>query len=112
MVDLVTDEPLNIDVTGNLGTMNIMVLLTELVKVPLVRRQVAKLLHFQEGTIEKRPVVNQTDEGEYVPIILSNMLPTENKNPTHKPFLFPYALVIWFCIIACLTQEHQLMLFL
>ena len=61
--------------------MNILVLLTELVKVPSVRRQVVELLHFQEGTIEKQPIVNQTDEGGDVPIILSHMLPTKNKNP-------------------------------
>ena len=66
--------------------MKIQVLLTELVKVLSVKSQVVELLHFQEGTVEKRPVVNQTDEGEDAPIILSNMLPTENKNPTHKPF--------------------------
>ena len=65
--------------------MNILVLLTKLVKVPSVRRQVVELLHFQEGIVEKQLVVNQTNECRYVPIILSHMLPTENKNPTHKP---------------------------
>ena len=84
LIDLVTDEPLNINFIGNLGTMKILVLLTELVKVLSVRRQVAKLVHFQEGVVEKRPVVNQIDEGEYESIILSNMLPIKNKNTTHQ----------------------------
>ena len=53
LVDLDTDEPLNIDITCNLGTMKIIVLLIELVKVLSVRKQVAELLHFQERTIGK-----------------------------------------------------------
>ena len=86
LIDMVTDEPLNIDVTGNLGTIKVLVLLTELVKIPSVRKQVVELLHLQEGTADKQSRINQTEESEDAPIILSNMMPTENNNPTHKPF--------------------------
>ena len=46
--DLVTDEPSNIDVTGNLGTMKVSVLLTELVKIPQLRNRLLSYYIFKK----------------------------------------------------------------
>ena len=96
LVDLVTDEPLNIDITGTLSSMKVLRPLPNLAKIPSVIRQIIEHLHLQGKLQEKQPIINQAEECKDIPIILSNMLLTENKNPGHKLSLFLYASGIWF----------------
>ena len=65
--------------------MHVPVLLSVLVKIPSIRSQIIEQLHLQGKLQEKQPVINQAEECEDIMIILSNMLPNENKNHGHKP---------------------------
>ena len=57
-IDLVIDEPLNIDITGTLSSMKVLVLLFELVKIPSVRDQIIEQLHLQGMLQEKQQAIN------------------------------------------------------